>query len=325
MRRRAVAVLSAAALLGVAAATPAAGAWVAAPATPSAPGPAYADDALGSDDEISLLAGDVAKEALDIKVRGRAAKAAPTSPITYHGGPVMTAANGINVYYVWYGSWTTAAKGIISDFGAALGGSPWYGINGGYTDKAGLPIANAVTLAGQYVAPFTKGTSLSDSAIASLVSSAISSKALPADPNGVYVVLTAAGIRASSGFLTKYCGWHTHATMSGKDIKYSFVGDATGSSLANCAAQTASSPNGNPGVDAVISVLAHEVVEAASDPDLNAWYDGSGAENADKCAWTFGTTYTAANGSTANVKLGARDYLIQRNWKPGTTQACTLS
>ena len=34
--------------------------------------------------------------------------------------------------------------------------------------------------------------------------------------------------------------------------------------------------------------------ETATDPDLNAWYDRRGYENADKCAWTFGTTYTVA-------------------------------
>jgi len=37
-------------------------------------------------------------------------------------------------------------------------------------------------------------------------------------------------------------------------------------------------------------------------------------ENADKCAWKFGTTYTTANGQKANMKLGARDFLIQQNW-----------
>ena len=47
--------------------------------------------------------------------------------------------------------------------------------------------------------------------------------------------------------------------------------------------------------------------------DLNAWYDTRGYENADKCAWTFGTTYTA-NGALANMKLGTRDFLIQQNW-----------
>ena len=45
------------------------------------------------------------------------------------------------------------------------------------------------------------------------------------------------------------------------------------------------------------SIIAHELEEAATDPDLNAWYDSRGDENADKCAWTFGTTYTAANGA----------------------------
>ena len=61
------------------------------------------------------------------------------------------------------------------------------------------------------------------------------------------------------------------------------------------------------------SVIAHELEEAASDPDLNAWFDSAGEENADKCAWTFSPTYTASNGSAANMNLGGTDYLIQRN------------
>ena len=52
------------------------------------------------------------------------------------------------------------------------------------------------------------------------------------------------------------------------------------------------------------SIIAHELEEAVTDPDLNAWYDSRGYENADKCAWTFGTTYTAANGAEANMTLG---------------------
>jgi hypothetical protein len=36
-------------------------------------------------------------------------------------------------------------------------------------------------------------------------------------------------------------------------------------------------------------VSAHELAEARSDPaSPGAWYDSSGAENGDKCAWTFG-------------------------------------
>ena len=73
------------------------------------------------------------------------------------------------------------------------------------------------------------------------------------------------------------------------------------------------------------SIIAHELEEATTDPDLNAWYDRRGYENADKCAWTFGTTYTAANGAMANMKLGARDYLIQQNWVNAGGGYCALS
>jgi hypothetical protein len=33
---------------------------------------------------------------------------------------------------------------------------------------------------------------------------------------------------------------------------------------------------------------------------------------ADKCSWTFGSTYTTSSGAAANMKLGAYDYLIQQ-------------
>jgi len=264
------------------------------------------------------------KEAMDIRVRGRAAKAASTSTMTYHNGPVMTATTGTNAYVIWYGAWAPAGQTVVTDFLSSVGGSAYFGINTSYADKAGAKVANAVKLAGQTVDTGTAKT-LTDANIKTIVSSAITSKRLPADPNGVYLVLTSAGIAESSGFLTKYCGWHTHASISATDIKYSFVGDPTGPSLASCAMQTAASPNAIPGVDAMISVVAHELEEAVTDPDLNAWYDATGAENADKCAWTFGTTYAATGGGIANMKLGARDYLVQRNWKAGATQGCFLS
>jgi hypothetical protein len=55
--------------------------------------------------------------------------------------------------------------------------------------------------------------------------------------------------------------------------------------------------------------------EANTDPDpRSGWVDSSGAENADKCAWTFGSRQlTAPNGSIYNMTLGSRNYLIQRN------------
>ena len=73
------------------------------------------------------------------------------------------------------------------------------------------------------------------------------------------------------------------------------------------------------------SVIVHELEEAATDPDLNAWFDSSGEENADKCAWTFSPTYAAANGSLANLNLGGADYLIQRNWVNAGGGYCSMA
>lgn len=243
--------------------------------------------------------------------------------ILFHGGPVMKGT--VNVYYIWYGAWTgNNAPTILTDFAQSIGGSPYHNINKTYTDGSGVPLSNAVVFAGSTTdAAYSQGKSLTDAQIKTVVSTAITRGALPLDANGVYFVLTSADVTASSGFCTKYCGWHTHATIGGVDIKYSFIGNAD-RCPASCAAQTVG-PNGNAGADAMASIVAHELEESHTDPDLNAWYDRRGYENADKCAWTFGTTYQTPNGAQANMKLGARDYLIQRNWVNAGGGFCALS
>jgi hypothetical protein len=61
-------------------------------------------------------------------------------------------------------------------------------------------------------------------------------------------------------------------------------------------------------------VIAHELEETNTDPHLNAWYDSSGAENADKCAWTFGQNLTLLpSGAYYNMTLNGLNFLVQRN------------
>lgn len=234
------------------------------------------------------------------------------SPISNHGGPVMTGT--IHVYVIWYGNWnqgngtdTPAGQQLVRDFLNNIGNSPYFNINTTYVGVGG-----AVTLNGESTDTGSQGTRLSDSKVKAVVSSAISGGTLPKDTNAVYFVLTSSNVAESSGFCSRYCGWHTYSTISSSNIKYSFVGNAS-RCLSGCAAQTIS-PNGNAGVDGMISVIAHELEEAATDPNLNAWYDSSGAENADKCAWTFGSKLTLLpSGAYYNMTLGSRNYLIQRN------------
>jgi hypothetical protein len=236
---------------------------------------------------------------------------APGNGINYHGGPVVLGTTGM--YYIWYGNWSgNTATTILTDFANSIGGSPYFNINTTYYNGSNVHVTNSVAYRGSTTDNYSHGTSLSDSAVQAVVSSAISSGRLPKDTNAIYFVLTSADVTESSGFCTQYCGWHTHGTISGSDIKYSFVGNAA-RCITSCAAQS-TGPNGNAGADGMVSIVAHELEEAVSDPDLNAWYDNRGAENADKCAWTFGTTHTLPSGAKYNMTLGARNYLIQRNW-----------
>lgn len=262
----------------------------------------------------------------DPVVGGRSSRTSASSPngISYHGGPVMTA--GANVYYIWYGDWTNTGPAILTDLITGASGSPYYNINTTYTDATGKKVLNSAAIKGQTsVSSATMGKSLSDSQIFSLVSGAINAKTLPSDPNGVYFVLTSADVTASSGFCTAYCGWHSYGRVGTTTIKFSFVGNPETRCPNACGAR-AKSPNANPGADAMASVIMHELSEAVTDPQLSAWFDSRGYENADKCAWTYGaSTYLTGNGATANVKLGTRDFLIQQNWVNSGGGYCSMA
>jgi hypothetical protein len=242
--------------------------------------------------------------------------------IFYHGGPLILGTT--NVYYIWYGNWSgNSATTILTDLARNIGGSSYFNINTTYYNGSNVHVTNAVNYVTSTNDNYSRGTSLSDSAIQGVVADAVTSGRLPYDTNAVYFVLTSADVTASSGFCTQYCGWHTYGTINGFNLKYAFIGNPDRCPSA-CEAQT-TGPNGNAGADGMASIISHELEEAVTDPNLNAWYDRRGAENADKCAWTFGTTHTASNGSLYNVTLGSRNYLIQRNWVNASGGYCSMT
>jgi hypothetical protein len=254
----------------------------------------------------------------------------PQSPaISFHGGPVMSTPN---VYLIWYGNWaqanssdTAAGKALVTNFLAGLSGSSHFKINTTYNN---VPSGSFI-VAGAYNDSYSQGTRLSDSRVQAVVNAAIAPNKLPKDSNGVYFVLTSSDVSESSGFCSKYCGWHTYGTIQGSNIKYSFVGNAN-RCLSSCSAQTIS-PNVNAGVDGMISVLTHELEETVTDPNLNGWYDANGAENGDKCAWTFGQPAasggplkTLPGGAAYNLTLNGLNFLVQRNLQANNSQ-CYVS
>jgi hypothetical protein len=246
--------------------------------------------------------------------------------ILYHGGPVLNTKKGVNVYLIWYGNWSgNTATTILPTFVQDENKSKYYKINTTYYGTNHNQFVTAkVHLKGQANDSYSHGTALSDSAIFQIVQGQITSGALPMDDNALYFVLTSQDVNETSGFCTSYCGWHTHGSFQSKDVKYSFVGNAA-RCLSACAAQS-NGPNNNGGADGMASVMAHELEETVTDPDLNAWYFATGAENADECAWTFGSEYNAPNGTKANMNMNGHDYLIQQNWiQSPSNPRCALS
>jgi hypothetical protein len=235
--------------------------------------------------------------------------------IYYHGGPVMTGTP--TIHYIFYGKWSSTQQSLLDSFAGGIGGTPYEHINSTYYNGSNVHVSGAIAHGSNNDTTdnYSKGTSLSDADILTIASKGAT------DTNAIYMVLTSPDVTATSGFCTQYCGWHDHATVGGIDIKYAFVGNPE-RCPSSCAELSSGTPNGDVGVDGMVSIIAHESEEAISDPDLNAWYDRRGQENADKCAWTFGVDTTTTN---HNVTFGGHNWLIQRTWVNAGGGYCALS
>src|SRR5262249_51525752 len=74
------------------------------------------------------------------------------------------------------------------------------------------------------------------------------------------------------------------------------------------------SPNGNPYADVEFSPTSHEINEAITDPDTQTgWYDSSGFENGDECAYIFGQT-RGTSGRLYNQVIGGFHFLTQEEF-----------
>lgn len=257
--------------------------------------------------------------------------------INYNGGPVLKG-NPVPIYIIWYGNWsstgsnTAATVSLVEHFINTLGNTPYEHIATTYGDNTGNVSGN-VTLGGAIFDTGSQGTRLTNTKLSNIVNRSFSN-GLPTDPNGVYAVITSSNV-SEQGFCTQFCGFHTHQTLSGQDIKWAFIGN-TDRCPSGCEIQSTgpnSPASGVGGADGLINVLTHEQFEAITDPDLNAWFDSSGQEDSDKCNFNFGATTTCASGSLCtpsgisagakfNQSFGSNDWMIQQNWENANGGGC---
>ena len=204
-----------------------------------------------------------------------------------------------------------------------LGGTGYWNINSTYTDGSGQSVANTLAYTRYWAdnsgAP-ASGATVSDAAVQAEVVKGFTSGALTYDPSTLYAVFSGPGVNLGGGFGTQYCAYHGHFNWSGYDVKYAVMPyNATYPSA--CTDGTGISPKSDFAAAAEVNTLAHETEETMTDEDLNAWYDRRGYENADKCAWNFGTTRSGSTG-TYNQTIGGVNWLIQMNWVNANSGGC---
>ena len=196
------------------------------------------------------------------------------------------------------------------------------------------PRVNRVNFGGSIVDNYSLGTYLTDNNVANIVGFAIgpaSADKFPEDPNGVYFVLTSKDVtQASFPPLGDSCA-HSYGILfngnsgSGIPIKVAFVGDPDQVATLCAEQPQLPTPNNSIAADGMANMIAHELSETVTDPQLNAWVNPGFIENGDLCAWTFGNTKLLPNGSIYNVIFGTRPYLIQRLWVNARGGYCALA
>ena len=266
------------------------------------------------------------------------------SRIGYHGGPVMSGAQ--DVYFIWYGCWIqsgcssaleryndAATVIILSDFISSLGSSPYFQINAGYPDGSGRAPSGGLFYGGAALDRYSRGPSLTEADVASIVAGRVLAGDLPLDPSGIYVVLTSSDVTVADGttqFCLTCCNFHGSGEVLGSTFRYAFVGNPA-RCPGGCANQFqgVASPNANFAADAMAAWIAHALNGVVTNPVGSGWYDRYGMENSEKCEGTYGPTQTVTNpdGQPAefNVRLGYRNYLLQQNWVNSKKAHCGMT
>jgi hypothetical protein len=114
-----------------------------------------------------------------------------------------------------------------------------------------------------------------------------------------------------------YCAYHNEAASSAVygNLAYPIYASPVGFTCGSDARfPVIESPNGNPDADTEISPTSHEIIEAITDPDTETgWYDSTGNEIGDDCAYIYGRT-RGPGGGYFNQVINGGHFLTQEEF-----------
>lgn len=225
------------------------------------------------------------------------------SNLTNHGGPTITNAHVIAIF--WGSSWSssdpisTSLAGFISK----------YGTSGEYNVITQYSGIQKSSLASDSTSVFYDSTQPPTNVTDSIIQGeAAKYFAKVGDVNAIYEVFLPKGSYSSDGSSTscggpnlQYCAYHGNFASGANDVKY---GAMPYPSCAGC--QSA----GFSDTQNFEHFISHETREAVTDEDGNAWYDRRGYEADDKCAWSP----TPFTDSSVGTNADGTGYAYQYEW-----------
>jgi hypothetical protein len=223
-----------------------------------------------------------------------------SSLMTLHGGDVIVTAKTEAIF--WGSAWSSPSfagdkvSGLDSFFGG-YGGSNFAGLCKEYNGtNVGNVSGNASYLG--HVFDTTEPPQHKALSVNQAVAEACKITNNSPDPSAVYFLYTSTGAGHAS-----YCAWHSWGNCSnGAAVQVAYMPNIDG--IAGCDPGDTTTGHSQ-GLAALANVTSHELSEAITDPRGAGWFDSSGAENGDKCAWTFTGDVTLKNGSK---------WMLQQEW-----------
>ena len=255
-----------------------------------------------------------------------------TPPLLYNGGPVMHVPTVYIIYWIpphlqdgTATSMSTAYQNIQTTmlkeyFGHSLmnNNTQYYDtkfitnagkVGGTYVDKSLYPGSDCVDPSPTLT---NANNCISDTDLQNEVVKVMSLKGWTGGVNKIFMVFTSSNegqcaVTSTSCSYANYCAYHSaFVNSASQDVVYANepYGDTTA-----CQVSGAPSPNKNPAADAAATAAVHELTEAITDPLLNAWYDSTGNEIGDECAYYYGVALW--DGGLATEQWDGHNYYLQ--------------
>jgi hypothetical protein len=238
--------------------------------------------------------------------------------MNYYGGGVLVTDKTMAIF--WGSEWNTAGWAGdkitgIDQFFTNFGGSE-YSTTGDEYYQSASGIKTHVTSGSTYLGHVIDASSAPTKALTTTtaVAEACQITGNNPDPNALYLIYTSTGAGN-----VNYCAWHSWGNCSnGAPIQVAYMPNLDG--IAGCDPVDTVTGHSQ-GLAALANVTAHELMETITDPRGRSWFDRSGNENGDKCAWAFPVTGSNPNG--LSTLTDNSQWKLQMEWSNAAYTAGT--